>query len=92
MRKFAVVTMRDMGVGKKTLELRVQEEAGFLAEEFLSNEKKAFRPDNYLRKAVSNIICGVTFGHRLAINSSEISFFFFAAFMSLNDFKPRLNH
>ena len=35
MRKFAVVTMRDMGVGKKTLELRVQEEAGFLATEFL---------------------------------------------------------
>ena len=64
MRKFAVVTMRDMGVGKKTLELRVQEEAGFLASEFLAQENKPFRVDNYLRKTVSNIICGVTFGQR----------------------------
>ena len=64
MRKFAVVTMRDMGVGKKTLALRVQEEADFLATEFLSRGKQPFRPDNYLRKAVSNIICGVTFGQK----------------------------
>lgn len=64
MRKFAVVTMRDMGVGKKTLELRVQEEGEFLAQEFLKHEKRPFRPDAFLRKTVSNIICGVTFGQR----------------------------
>ena len=46
MRKSAVVTMRDMGVGKKTLELGVQEEAVFLATEFLSKKEQPFRPDN----------------------------------------------
>ncbi|XP_017574204.1 cytochrome P450 2B4-like [Pygocentrus nattereri] len=63
-RRFALHTLRDFGLGKKTVEERVTEEAQYLTKEMLKLEGKAFYPKHLLMNAVSNIICSIIFGDR----------------------------
>ncbi|XP_060101315.1 cytochrome P450 2D14-like [Heteronotia binoei] len=67
-RKFCVSTLKNFGMGKKTLEERVSEEAGFLCSEFKSQEGSSFNPQNLVNNAVGNIICILTFGDRFEYN------------------------
>ncbi|KAL8221820.1 UNVERIFIED_CONTAM: hypothetical protein K2H54_074534 [Gekko kuhli] len=67
-RKFSVSTLKNFGMGKKTLEERVSEEAGFLCSEFKSQEGSPFNPQNLVNNAVGNIICTLTFGDRFEYN------------------------
>lgn len=64
LRKFSVVHLRDFGVGKKSLEERVQDEANILVESFNKNLGEKFYPRSLFCYAVSNIICGIIFGNR----------------------------
>ncbi len=63
MRKFTVASMRDFGMGKKSLEERIQEEAR-VAMEVFSETEEAFYPRELLLKLSSNIICNICFGQR----------------------------
>ncbi|XP_048357497.1 cytochrome P450 2D15-like [Sphaerodactylus townsendi] len=67
-RKFCVSTLKNFGMGKKTLEERVSEEAGFLCSEFKSRAGSPFNPQNLVNNAVGNIICTLTFGDRFEYN------------------------
>ncbi|XP_078278070.1 cytochrome P450 2D3-like [Rhinoraja longicauda] len=63
-RKFALLTLKIFGLGKKSLELRIVEEAGFLKQAFESEQGSPFDPHIPLTYANSNIICSIIFGDR----------------------------
>ncbi|XP_066270863.1 cytochrome P450 2U1-like [Branchiostoma lanceolatum] len=63
-RKFALMTLRDFGVGKRSLEGKVNEEANALVQEVLSQNGQPFDLKIMTQNAVCNIICSIVIGDR----------------------------
>ncbi|XP_062919618.1 cytochrome P450 2G1-like isoform X2 [Mobula hypostoma] len=64
LRRFTLSTLRNFGMGKKSIEERIQEEAQFLVTSFGDKKGQPFNPNFLVRSATSNIICSITFGKR----------------------------
>ncbi|XP_062443057.1 cytochrome P450 2D17 [Rhea pennata] len=64
LRKFTLSTLRNFGMGKKSLEERVIEEAGFLCSAVSSEEGRPFDPRFLVNNAVCNVICTTIYGER----------------------------
>lgn len=63
-RRFTLTTLRNFGMGKKSLEERVAEEALCLCAAFKSHNGLPFDPHYLIDNAVSNVICSIAFGDR----------------------------
>ncbi|XP_078524214.1 cytochrome P450 2J2-like [Lissotriton helveticus] len=69
-RRFGMTTMRNLGLGKKSLEVQIREVSQQLLEYFSSEKGKAMDPTQPIVNCVANVISSVVFGHTFNIDDS----------------------
>nr|XP_034373322.1 cytochrome P450 2D10 [Arvicanthis niloticus] len=63
-RRFSVSTLRNFGLGKKSLEEWVTKEAGHLCDAFTAQAGQSINPNTMLNKAMCNVIASLIFARR----------------------------
>ena len=64
LRRFALASMRDFGVGKARMEEKIQEELNAVISVIDKTNGEPFSPPKLIENAVSNIICQIICGRR----------------------------
>ncbi|XP_063793839.1 cytochrome P450 2G1-like [Pseudophryne corroboree] len=71
LRRFSLSTLRQYGLGKRSINERIQEECSFLVQELRTYKEREFNPAILITKAVSNVICSVVFGSRFQYDDAK---------------------
>ncbi|NXT38555.1 CP2DH protein, partial [Pelecanoides urinatrix] len=85
LRKFTLSTLRNFGMGKKSLEERVTEEAGFLCSAVNSEEGRPFDLRFLVNNAVCNVICTTIYGERFDYSEETFKKLLYLFENSLNE-------
>ncbi|XP_018426080.1 PREDICTED: cytochrome P450 2C15-like isoform X3 [Nanorana parkeri] len=72
MRRFTISTLRDFGMGKRSIENKINEEAQCLIQEFRSYKGKPFENQTIITAAVANIIVSILLGNRFEYDDPTI--------------------
>ncbi|XP_063771215.1 cytochrome P450 2K6-like [Pseudophryne corroboree] len=72
MRRFTLSTLRDYGMGKKSIENKIIDECECLMQTFRSYEGKPFNNMTIINAAVANIIVSILIGHRFEYGNQSI--------------------
>ncbi|XP_040210990.1 cytochrome P450 2C29-like [Rana temporaria] len=72
LRRFTIASLRNVGMGKKTIESRVQEETVYLNQAAAETEGKPFNPLLIMASAVGNIISSVLFGEHFEYKDPKL--------------------
>ncbi|XP_022087530.1 cytochrome P450 2J3-like isoform X3 [Acanthaster planci] len=72
LRRFGLSAFRKLGVGKKSLEYRINEEARYLVERIEAEKNRPFDLNLPIHNAVSNIICSISFGSRFDYDDPKL--------------------
>ncbi|XP_073481204.1 cytochrome P450 2K4-like [Aquarana catesbeiana] len=72
MRRFALSTLRDYGMGKRTIEDKISEEAEFLVQTIESHGGKPFNNQTIINAAVANIIVSILLSRRFEYEDPTI--------------------
>ncbi|CAI5776011.1 cytochrome P450 2J5-like [Podarcis lilfordi] len=70
-RRFGVITMRKLGLGKKGMEHQIEEEATELVKIFAQAKGQPLDPSLPITNAVSNLICVLAFGYRFSLEDEK---------------------
>uniref|UniRef100_A0A8C5AIF7 Cytochrome P450 2K1-like n=1 Tax=Gadus morhua TaxID=8049 RepID=A0A8C5AIF7_GADMO len=73
MRRFALTTLRDFGMGKKLSEEKIMEECQYLIEVMEQYKGKAFDTTKSMNYAVSNIISAIIYGSRFEYDDPKFT-------------------
>nr|XP_034974506.1 cytochrome P450 2A13-like [Zootoca vivipara] len=71
LRRFSIMTLRNFGMGKRSVEERILEEAHFLLESLRATKSAPFDPTYMLSRTVSNVISSIAFGDRFEYEDQE---------------------
>ncbi|XP_053895447.1 cytochrome P450 2J2-like isoform X2 [Malaclemys terrapin pileata] len=71
-RRFGLMTLRNLGLGKKGLEHRIQEEAHHLVEYLMSERGQPLDPTVSFSQALSNVICAMVLGRRFSTDDETL--------------------
>ncbi|XP_076832041.1 cytochrome P450 2M1-like [Brachyhypopomus gauderio] len=72
LRRFCLTTLKNFGMGRRSIEEKVKEEARCLVQTFSTFGDSAFNPRDSLSEAVCNMISSVLFGHRFESNDPQL--------------------
>uniref|UniRef100_A0A8C5WEY2 Cytochrome P450 n=1 Tax=Leptobrachium leishanense TaxID=445787 RepID=A0A8C5WEY2_9ANUR len=72
LRRFSLSALRDFGMGKKSIEEKIQEEAACLVTELRKTKESFFDPRQLLSNSPCNVIFSIMFGHREEYDNEEL--------------------
>ncbi|XP_072041398.1 cytochrome P450 2U1-like [Amphiura filiformis] len=70
-RRMTLRALRNFGMGKRSLENKINEEARCLARSFEDENDRPFNPQPTVQNAVANVICSISFGSRYNYDDPE---------------------
>ncbi|XP_022099105.1 cytochrome P450 2U1-like isoform X2 [Acanthaster planci] len=73
-RRFGLSALRTLGMGKRSVEHKINEEARYLLDSFDGRRDKPFDPEHDILNAVSNIICTISFGYRFEYSDPKFAY------------------
>ncbi|XP_078517168.1 cytochrome P450 2G1-like [Lissotriton helveticus] len=72
LRNFCITTLRNFGMGKRSIEERISEEIQFLLVEFHKTKERPFNTNTCFRLAASNVVCSIVYGNRFEYDDDRI--------------------